>query len=103
MGRLIDGMMIILFLLIIGFLITFVRAGTTNDNNFVKCSGTDNATQCENVGKTSFFSAVRDVAVGDFGDDTPTWISGLWLLAAGVLLSTAILLVVLAFIPLTSE
>lgn len=104
MGRLVAGGLIVLFILLVGGVIAFIVDGATSSTEFVRCSGTDTNSTCENVGKTTFFSAVRDTTLlGDFGDGTPAWVTTIWIITMGFLLSLAILLIVLAFVPLTSE
>jgi len=97
------GASILLFLLLVNLITATIVSGTSTSSEFVRCTGTDTNATCENVGKTTFFHAVADVALGNFGTGTPLWISAVWVLVGGLLLSVAILLIVLAFIPLTNE
>lgn len=103
MGRLVTGVTIVLFLLITTTLLAFIRQGTASAESIPGCTTNDNATACENVGKTTFFAAVRDVAVGNIDDQAPTIINVLWVLIMATLLTTAVFLIVTSFIPTRSE
>lgn len=96
------GVSIVLFLLVITTVMAFIRVGTASAETIPGC-GTGNATSCENVGRTTFFEAVRDVSVGNIDDDAPPIINVLWLLIMATLLTAAVLLIVTSFVPLLSE
>lgn len=96
-----SGVLIILFLLIVNILIAFISSGAAPTSEFSDCSESGTFEDCDNVGKTSFFSALADVSFTGF-PDAPLIINALWLTTMGLLLSTAILLIVVSFIPTTS-
>lgn len=102
MGRLMGGALILLFVLLVNTVAAFVEGGTSTGDSFSNCSESGNITECENVGKGSFFSQVADVTFTGI-DDLPDWLNAAYIITMGLLLTTAILLIVLAFIPLTNE
>lgn len=102
-----SGVLIILFLVILNLLLAFIQTGATTANGFDQdCSG-QNATACaeEAQSQSAFFSTLFSVSVAaqPFGADAPTILNVLAFVIMLTLLSAAILLIVLAFVPLTSE
>lgn len=100
-SRLLSGVLIILFLLVVNIVVAFVDSGVATSSNFSDCSEEATYEDCDNVGKTSFFSALADVSFTGF-TGAPVVVNALWLTMMGLLLSTAILLIVVSFIPTTS-
>jgi hypothetical protein len=93
--------MIVLFLLVVNILIAFIETGATDSASFASCEDEATYTDCDNVGKTSFFETLADVSfTGITG--APAIINAIWLTVMGLLLTTAILLIVVSFIPTTS-
>lgn len=98
-----------LFVLVANIVAAFIEAGienwetptTAESSEFSDCSDSATLEDCDNVGKTSFFSALADVSFTGF-DDAPAIVNAVWLTIMGLLLSTAILLIVVSFIPTTS-
>lgn len=103
MGRLVSGSLIILFYIVMNVLTAYLITGANPDSFTDTCSTSNDVTTCESAGKAAFFSAVADVTVGDFGEGTPAFVSLLWILVGVFLLSMGVLLVVVSFIPTTSE
>ena len=100
MSRLLSGALIILFVLLLGAIVTAVSGSVASGQDFSNCSTSNNITECENVGKGSFFSQVADVT---FAGGIGGFFGVLYSLIMGLLLTVGILLIVLAFIPLTAE
>lgn len=105
--RLLAGVLIILFVLVANIMAAFIESGIANwdagaaeGSEFATCSE-GNYTDCDNVGKTSFFTTLADVSFSGF-DGAPSIVNVLWLTTMGLLLTAAILLIVTSFIPLTS-
>ncbi len=106
MGRLVTGISLILFLIVAGVVIALANGQEATGNGLAACE-TDgqNATDCQAEAQSSgsFIDTIRNVEIFSFGDGTPTEIVVLWAIIAATLLTAAILLIVLAFVPLTSE
>lgn len=105
--RLLAGVLIVLFVLVANIMAAFIEsgiadwdAGSAEGGEFANCSE-GNYTDCDNVGKTSFFSTLADVSFSGF-DGAPAIVNALWLTTMGLLLTTAILLIAVSFIPTTS-
>lgn len=98
------GAMIILFVLVVNVIAAFIGTDSaTGTSAYGKCTTSNsNVTTCESVGKTNFFTAVADTTFTGF-TGAPSIINVLWGIFMGVLLTVAILLIVLAFIPTTSS
>lgn len=96
-----EGVLIIVFLLVVNVLIAFVKLGVANTSEFSDCADAETYEDCDNVGKTTFFSALADVSFTGF-DGAPPIVNAIWLSVMGLFLSAAILLIVLSFIPTTS-
>jgi hypothetical protein len=110
MSRFMEGALIILCFLVIGIVAAFITAGALNDGSADgtqttfsrQCGGAgDTNATCEAAGKTSFFSAIKDVSIGNFGADTPPIVSVLWIVAGLFLLSAAAIILVYSFVPFT--
>lgn len=101
-GRLMAGAMIILFVLVVNTMAAFITTGATTSGSVTGCTSSDTNTTCEAVGKTSFLASVLDVTFTGF-TGAPTIINVLWGVLMGVLLTVAVLLIVLAFIPFTNS
>lgn len=104
MGRLITGVSIILFVLVINLLVAFITTGAATATPFEQdCSG--NATACSQdaASQASFFSTLKNAAVNPLGDGTPEIISSLWFLIMITLLTTGILLVIFSAVPTLAE
>ena len=105
MSRLLQGSLIILCFLMIGVVAAFITNGATSEGDdgtsteFSQQCDSGNFTNCGDTGKSTFFDAIRDTAVGSFGDGTPLIVSVLWILGGVFLLSVGVLLIVSAFIP----
>lgn len=103
MGRLIAGATIILFVIVVGALLAFIKVGAEETFTGTGC-GTGNATQCAEEGGESGFRDFVDAAnPAEIDEDAPAIVNSLWLLVIVFLVLVAGLLIVLAFVPLTSE
>lgn len=102
MGRLLDGSLILLFYILVNVLAAFITSGAESGSFTDSCSTANNVTSCESGGRESFFDAVADVTVSGF-DGAPPIVNILWLLVGVFLLSLGVLLIVVSFIPTTSE
>jgi hypothetical protein len=100
-SRLLSGVLIVLFLLIVNIVVAFIESGVASSSSFSSCDSEGTYEDCDNVGKTSFFSALADVSFTGF-TGAPDIVNAIWLTMMGLLLSTAILLIVVSFIPTTS-
>lgn len=96
-----QGVLIVLFLLVANIVMAVIQTGAASASEFSNCSNSSTYEECDNVGKTTFFSALADVSFTGFSG-APDWLNAIWLTTMGLLLSAAILLIVLAFIPTTS-
>jgi hypothetical protein len=103
LGRLVTGISIVVFILVVNLVAVFIRTDAASTSSVPGCGGEDDATECENVGKTTFFEAVRDVSVGNIDDDAPAIVNVLWLTVMAIMLTAAVLLIVTAFVPTLSE
>lgn len=107
MGRLLSGVLIILFLIVLNLLLAFIQTGATTADGFDQDCAGQNATACAEEAQTqsTFFDTLFGVTVAGqpFGADAPTILNVLAFVIMLTLLSTAILLIVLAFVPLTAE
>ena len=95
-----------MFLVVAGIVIALANSETPSTGDFAACETVgQNATECqaEAQNTSSFIDTIRNVSIFSFGEGTPTEVVILWAVVAAVLLTTAILLIVLAFVPLTSE
>lgn len=104
MGRLISGISIILFVIVVGLFNAFVQTGTASGDGFGEdCSG-DNATACAEDAQSrgDFLDTLRAATIEPF-PGAPDFINTTWALVGITLLTAGILLVVFSFIPLTSE
>lgn len=106
--RLLAGVLIVLFILVANILGAFIQSGITNwdtgtaeSSEFANCSDAGEFEDCDNVGKTTFFHTLADVTFSGF-DGAPVIVNALWLTTMGLLLTTAILLIVVSFVPTTS-
>lgn len=97
-----DGALIILFYLVINVVAAFIETGAASGGFTDSCTSSQNVTTCESAGRESFFEAVADVSVSGF-TGAPVIVNVLWLLIGVFLISLAILNIVLAFTPTTSE
>lgn len=102
MGRLVTGSLLILFFIVVNVLAAFITTGAESGSFTDSCTTSQNVTTCEESGRESFFSAVADVSVSGF-DGAPVIVNVLWLLLGVFLLSMGVLLIVVSFIPTTSE
>jgi hypothetical protein len=103
LGRLLGGALIVLFVIVSGVVVAYVREGAEDTTlEATTCSG-GNATACADDNEVSFLDQVDDASPADLGDDTPGIISVLWLVTIVFLLTAGLLLIALAFIPLTAE
>lgn len=102
-GRLITGASIVLFVLVTNLLVTFNNTSAASSAYPTGCTAGQNNTQCEAAGKTSFFAAVLGTTFQGFGDDAPEILNVAWGVIMGFLLTVAVLLIVLAFVPFTNQ
>lgn len=105
-----SGAMIILFVLVVNVMAAFIGTDTaTGTGSFSSAcasggsNSTSNHADCEAQSKASFFSSVFGTTFTGFGSEAPVIVNALWGLTMGILLTVGVLLIVLAFIPLTSE
>jgi len=108
MGRLLTGVSIVLFLIVINLLLAFIQTGSTTAQGFSSgCSSSQNATACsaDAADRADFFAALRSVTVQaqPFGADAPAIFNVVFFVVSITMLTTAILLIVSSFIPLLSE
>lgn len=105
MSRLLSGLLIIVGVILINTVVAFVEVGITSGSvvpdNLPGCSTSDNATECHELGKTSFLAAVAGVTFTGF-DGAPTVFNVLWGVVMSLLLVGGVLLIALSFIPFTS-
>lgn len=107
-SRVLQGTIIILFVVVVQILMAyFISEASDGDApvafSFADCDEEGTHTDCENVGKTSFFQALA--AVSFTGLDVagaPLIVNVLYVSILGLLLSAGVLLVVLGFVPTTS-
>lgn len=103
MGRLVDGAMIILFLLVVGAVVAFIRLdsqpGSFNEGG---CSD-GNATECGEPDDVGFLEQVQQANPTEIDEDAPPFLNNMWLLIVGFLFVLATLLIALAFVFGTSE
>lgn len=106
LSRLVTGVSIILFLVVIGLVFSLMAGDPATGSGFTACETVgQNATQCssEAQGSSGFIDTVRDVGVPQAFDGTPTEIVVLAAIILGTLLTVGILLIVFSFVPTTSE
>lgn len=101
MSRLLQGVTLILIPLVINSLIAIIATGASASTPPPGCTDTNNFTSCEQVGKTTFLEALFDVTVSGI-EGFPTIANFIYVLIMAFLLVAGVLLVLLAFIPLTS-
>lgn len=103
MGRLLGGALIVLFVLVSGFLVAFIREGseTTSEVGFTCAAG--NATACNEENEENFRDQLGNANPADLGEGTPVVLTTVWALVIVFLLSVGLALIVLAFVPLTGE
>lgn len=101
MSRLLEGSLILLFLLVVNLLTALVQSGAASTTAPPGCKDSEDASSCDNVGKTSFVKAVAKTAVKGI-EGAPTWFNAVWLLVAAMLLTVGVLLIALSFVPTTS-
>lgn len=104
MGRLVDGSLIVLFILVVGAVVSLVKTGAEATTFDASCTG-GNATLCADDagGGSGFLDSVRHVVPTDFGDDAPPTVNALWLLVIVFLAGMAGILIASALVPLLSE
>lgn len=110
MGRLTDGVSILLFILFIGVFVAFVKTDVVafdqqgSYGQETECPTGTNATECAETAQSSgtFFAELFEAAVLPF-DDVPAIFNALWILVMVALLSMAVLLIVDSQVPLLSE
>lgn len=107
MGRLITGVVIILFLLVLNLLLAFIQTGAAEAEGFDQDCAGQNATECAEDAQSqgAFFATLFSVTVQaqPFGEDAPFILNLLAFIVMLTLLSTAVLLIVSSFIPTLSE
>lgn len=104
MGRLITGVSIILFVIVVGLFNAFIQNGSATGSGFDEsCSG-DNATACaeDAQSRTDFLDTLRAATIEPF-PGAPTFINTTWFIIGLTMLTSGILLVIFSFIPWTSE
>lgn len=102
MSRLMAGILILLTFLLLNIVITVVNTDTGTGTAPTGCTGANNFTTCQDVGKTSFLASLFQTTVSGVTDAPPV-MNAIYLLVSATLLVTGILLVVLAFVPLTNS
>lgn len=103
MGRILDGSLMVMFVVVVNFTVAFITTGaTTPEDAFTRCDSDENFTSCENLGKTTFLAEVFDVTYTGI-DGAPLFINALYVLIVGFLFTVGVLLIVLGFVPTTSE
>lgn len=103
MGRLIAGATIILFVLVVGAVLAYVKVGAEETFSGTGC-GTGNATECADEDQETGFRDLVDAAnPAEIDEDAPSIVNSLWLLVVVFLVLVAGMLIVLAFVPLTGE
>lgn len=103
MGRLVTGATIILFVLVVGVVVSYIKVGSEATTNYAGGCSDGNATACGDPENQSFLDYANDASPADLGDDTPPILNALYLLVLVFLIGMAGLLIALAFIPTTSE
>lgn len=99
-----SGVLIILFVLVIGALNTFILTGSAETVGLSSgCSTSNNVTTCEQQGKETFFDNLFSATFTPFPEPTPIIINVIWALIMVTLLTTGVLLIVSSFIPFTSS
>lgn len=103
MGRLVAGATIILFVLVVGALVAYVKVGAEETFSGTGC-GSGNATACaEEDQETGFRDLVDAADPSELDEDAPGIVNSLWLLVVVFLVLVAGMLIVLAFVPFTGE
>lgn len=110
MSRFLSGALIVLFVVVVSLVAGTVSALFEEDTapagaSFTKCTTTDDATTCHDVGKGSFLKEVFGATIMPFNGDGSTlagFLNAVWLLVMGFLLVAGVLLIVSSFIPLLS-
>lgn len=100
MSRLLQGVTLILLPIVINSVIAIIATGASSTTAPPGCTDSNNFTTCEQVGKTDFLAALFDVTVSGI-EGLPTVANFLYVLIMAFLLVAGVLLVVLAFVPLT--
>lgn len=105
MGRLIQGSLIVLFIVVVGALVAFIKDGAINTVSGFGCETQgQNATECAGIDESdNFLDTVRDANPAELGEGAPDIVNALWVMVFVFLLGVAIALIALAFIPLTAE
>ncbi|MHB8632761.1 MAG: hypothetical protein ACYDBQ_02170 [Thermoplasmatota archaeon] len=102
MSRLMSGILIVVFVLVVTIVTATVNQGTVAVSNATGCSATDNYTSCQNVGKSSFLGSLFSTTVTGI-KGAPLVVNALYLTVTGIMLATGVLLIVMSFVPLTNE
>lgn len=103
MGRLSRGVLIVLFVLVVGVLNAFVQTGAANQDAFEQpCSGDATACSEDAQSQSSFFATLFSAEVATL-PDAPDIVNVLFLLIMVSLLSLGILEAVFGVLPFYSE
>jgi hypothetical protein len=105
LGRAVTGVIILLFLAILGIVINVANAESQEITGSDSGCSTGNATLCqeEYEDDAGFFAVLRGIGVPVLPEGTPAEVNLLWIVILGTLLALAIYLLVTSAIPLTSE
>jgi len=106
-SRLLQGGLIVLFVVVVGLVVGTLSAGyqeTTApaSSSYTRCTTANNFTSCQDVGKSSFLASVFESSILPFPTDDSEFsifLNGVWLLIMGFLLVVGVLLIVLSFVP----
>lgn len=98
------GALIVLFVIVSGVVVAYVREGAEDTTFSAETCSSGNATACAgDPDDVDFLDQVQDASPADLGEDTPGIITVLWTVTIVFLLAAGLLLIALAFVPLTSE
>lgn len=97
--------MIVLFILVVGAVVAFVKTGAEETGSFGGSCSSGNATACAeeqaeegDTENPSFWDYVGNADPTELEDDAPPILNGLWLLVVTFLIGLAILLIATAFV-----
>lgn len=105
MGRAVAGVMILLFLAILGIVINVVNSETQSLTGSDEGCASGNATACqqEYEDDSGFFAVLRGLGVPALPEGTPDVVNLLWVVILGTLLALGIYLIIMSAIFGTSE
>lgn len=110
MSRLLEGGLLVLFVIVLAFIVGTVSALFTNatgpeGDEFTNCDTEDNFTTCQNAGRDNLLGEIFTASIFPIpaeSSDFAAFLNVIYLMVLGFFLAIGIVLIVLAFVPTTA-